>query len=316
MDDDDGSTIRCMKCKKPAITFIRYSGAHLCEEHFNGFVLKRLKKEIRAQEVFKDGGLIAVALSGGKDSLVTLKTLLSITSDHRGVEIEAILIDEGIADYRPSSIKIAKDVCKQLGVKLHIVGFSEINGMQLDAIVDKISDISPCALCGVFRRAALNKVAKDIGAKRIATGHNLDDLAQSIFMNVLNSDMDKLFRLGPHQRVIPGLIPRVYPLRTIPEKEVLLYAMLNKIPVHSQECPYSLQATRGRYRDVISQLEMDNPGTKHSLLNFHKNLVKLRPRKKEVNIQIECSQCSEPAATELCKRCEYQGRIDNVQVTD
>jgi uncharacterized protein (TIGR00269 family) len=143
----------------------------------------------------------------------------------------------------------------------------------------------------------------------MATGHNLDDLAQSVLMNVLGSDMDKLFRLGPHKRVIPGLVPRVFPLRTIPEKEVLLHAILTGVPLHDRECPYSEHATRGKYRDVLSRLETQSPGTKHSLLTFHEDLMKLRPEGPGGAANAVCSACGEPAAAPVCKRCRYLGII-------
>ncbi len=300
---NDGTN--CIKCGRPSATFIRYSGSHLSEEHFNVFLEKRVKKEIRLQGLFSPGGIIAVAITGGKDSVVTLRCLSEIARDHRDITIKAIIVDEGIDGYRPSSVLIAKQVCKEMDVELHEASFRELFGLSLDEIVKLVPDVNPCAVCGVFRRYALNTAARDMGAQKIATGHNLDDLAQSIFMNVLNSDLDKLRRLGPHTRVIPGLIPRSYPLRTVPEKEVLLYALLNGLPLHSSECPYSLQATRGRYRDILAQLEMDSPGTKHSLLNFHRSMMEQCIPPDARGERQNCSECGEPAASDECKKCHY-----------
>ena len=71
---------------------------------------------------------------------------------------------------------------------------------------------------------------KEVGAKYLATGHNLDDMAQSVMMNFVRGDVERLARLGPHNIVQPGMIPRINPLRTLPEKESLLYAMLSAYP--------------------------------------------------------------------------------------
>lgn len=311
---NNGSSV-CQKCKRPSVTFIRYSGAHLCREHFIEFFMKRVKREIRQQEAFQGGGRIAVAVSGGKDSLVTLKTLGEIANEHRGVDVEAIIVDEGIKGYRPESMKIARDACRDWGVKLHEITFKELAGFPLDDLVPEVTDINPCALCGVFRRSGLNEAAKKIGADKLATGHNLDDIAQSILMNVLNSDMEKLFRLGPHKNTIPGLIPRFYPLRSIPEKEVLLYALLNEIPIHSKECPYSVTATRGRYRDVLARLEMGSPGTKHSLLTFHSTLMDLTDKARPKGEQGMCEICNEPATSNVCMRCNYKRHIEKILET-
>lgn len=301
----------CLKCGKEPVVHIRYSGAHLCKEHFCEFFLKRVKKEIRAQELLRKDGTIAVALSGGKDSLVALKVLKDIIREHRGIDVKAVLIDEGIAGYRPESIDIAKKHCEEWDVDLTIVPFLELVGHTLDEVVERIKEPSPCALCGVFRRYGLNDAAKDMGAVKIVTGHNLDDLAQSVIMNVLGGDLDKLLRLGPHTRVIEGFIPRAFPLRTIPEREILLYALLNGITIHTKECPYSVTATRGRYRDVLSRLEMDSPGTRHSLINLH-NQLRARLVETEGSIEMPiCPDCSEPASGGTCKKCQYLKLLEN-----
>src|SRR3989475_2579400 len=84
----------------------------------------------------------------------------------------------------------------------------------------------------------------------VATGLNLDDTAQSILMNVARGDVEKLARMGPHETRQPGLVPRIQPLRMIPEKEVYLYALLRGIEFHDATCPYAERAQRGRFRDI------------------------------------------------------------------
>jgi len=173
--------------------------------------------------------------------------------------------------------------------------------------------MKPCAICGVFRRYGMNQVAKEHGASRLATGHNLDDLAQSILMNVATGDLEKLFRLGPHLSPVGGLVPRFFPLRSIPEKEILLYAMTNGIPFRSSECPYADTATRGRYRDVLMLLEDRDPGTRHSLLNFHQSLMERSSEMRKDLTVVRCRSCNEPSAGTECKRCQYLRRIVQIR---
>ena len=97
-------------------------------------------------------------------------------------------------------------------------------------------------------------------------------MSQSILMNFVNSDMKKLARLGPHMKIQPGLVPRMLPLRTIPEKENALYAILKAIKYHDGECPYAINAVRGVFRDIIDELEEKNPGTRHSILNSYDSI--------------------------------------------
>ncbi|MBO5547593.1 MAG: tRNA 2-thiocytidine biosynthesis protein TtcA, partial [Candidatus Methanomethylophilaceae archaeon] len=220
--------MKCDQCNAEAVTFIRYNGMHLCAQDFSRFVEKRVKREIRKQIKVYPGDNIAVAVSGGKDSMVTLKLISDVFGPRNKVTVHAIVIDEGIDGYRPPSVEIVRKFCEGTDIQFHLRSFSEL-GVTMDAIAPLSRDSSPCTYCGVFRRRLMNDEARKIGAKYLATGHNLDDMAQSIMMNFVRGDVERLARMGPHERVQPGLIPRFLPLRLIPEKESLLYALVNDI---------------------------------------------------------------------------------------
>jgi uncharacterized protein (TIGR00269 family) len=293
----------CDKCTKPAVTFIRYSGAHLCKTHFNEFFEKRVKKEMRKQFRLQNNEVVALAVSGGKDSVVMMHVLHDILKDRKDLEFHAITVDEGIEGYRPESIEYAKKSAEDLGIPLHIVTFSDLMGTTMDEIFKLPIKTTPCSYCGVFRRKALNTKAKELGATRLATGLNLDDTAQSILMNLLRGDVAKLARLGPHKKIQEGLVPRIQPLRLIPEKECYLYAMLNKIEFYDGECPYSERALRGKYRDILNTLEKDNPGTRHALLQSYDSITDALMNYYPPAELNECQECKEPTLSELCKSC-------------
>lgn len=300
--------LKCDKCKNNSVISVRYSGAHLCKKHFNDFFERRVKKEIRKQCDLKKGSKIAVALSGGKDSTVAMYMVHKIFLDRKDISIEAILVDEGIANYRPYSIKIAKKNCKNLGIPLHIVTFSGYIGKTMDEIVESGKDIGkdifPCTYCGVFRRYCLNKKAKEIGASVLATGHNLDDTSQSIMMNLLKGDVEKLARLGPHNKIQKGLIPRIEPLRIIPEAETYLYALLNKIEIHGHEhCPYAAKAQRNEYRKILYDLEKTTPGTRHAIVSSYDQLRGIIQKKYSPAKLRLCKECGEPTLQTYCKTC-------------
>ena len=88
----------------------------------------------------------------------------------------------------------------------------------------------------MLRKNILNKAARELGADKIAIGHNLDDESQTILMNYMRGDIGRLKRMIPGT-IQKGMIPRIKPLRSIPEKEVALYAFLNGLPVSMDECP-------------------------------------------------------------------------------
>ncbi|MDD1743950.1 MAG: tRNA 2-thiocytidine biosynthesis TtcA family protein, partial [Methanomassiliicoccales archaeon] len=244
----------CSRCNRESVTYIRYNGAHLCEEHFLQYVERRAKKEVRQQVDLNGVRKLAVALSGGKDSSVALYVLVESLRHRPGLEILAITVDEGISGYRPNTMLKAIELTSRLGVEHHIVSFKDAIGKEMDEIAKVTSERGACSYCGVLRRRCMNSLARDLGAEVLATGLNLDDTAQSILMNFTRGDVERLARLGPHAKVQPGLIPRIQPLRLIPENETYLYALLRELPFSDDECPYADSALRNEYREIVNKL--------------------------------------------------------------
>ena len=294
----------CSRCHRDAVIFVRYGGFHLCRQHFNDFVLKRVKQELRRQ--FRlEKMTIAVGVSGGKDSILTLYMLHEIFRDNPTVELAAICVDEGISGYRENSIPYVQRHTAALGVPLHLVSFLDVVGHRLDEIAPHTGEKTPCSYCGVFRRLCLNSTAKKIGAKYLAVGLNLDDVAQTILMNLARADIKKLARLGPHKIVKEGLVPRILPLRVIPEREAFLYCVLNGLDFHHGECPYAPEAHRGLFRDLLGTLEQNTPGTRHAFLKSYDALHDCILQKEPPASLKRCVECGEPASGELCQSCSF-----------
>jgi uncharacterized protein (TIGR00269 family) len=157
----------------------------------------------------------------------------------------------------------------------------------------------------VLRKNLLNKTARELGADKLAIGHNLDDESQTIMMNYLRGDMDRLKRMIPNAKQ-PGLVMRIKPLRSIPEKEVALYAFLNGLPVSMDECPYAGEALRNEIREMINNYEVKHPGTKYSLLGGFETISEaLRCADTEI---IMCRICGEPGSEAVCKTCRLLGK--------
>ncbi|MGA1792742.1 MAG: ATP-binding protein [Thermoplasmatota archaeon] len=298
-------TAACDRCRRPSVIFIRYSGQHLCTDHFLDLIRRRVRKEIRVQRLLAKRKVIGVAVSGGKDSLLALRLIHEIVEPFKDKEIVAITIDEGIEGYRPSSVGIAEKVAGDLGVRWELSDFRDLFGKDLDTMV-RDSEHGPCTICGILRRQALNRAAVRTGSEVLLTGHNLDDMAQTVLMNVLGADIQRFARMGPHLDPIPGFVPRGMPLRTTPETETYLAAHLLDIVLHDVECPYSVTAQRGVFRDLLLKAERETPGTRHSLLSFHE---KVSPLIGKMNSETEkCPGCGEPIIKseeeKLCKACK------------
>ncbi len=264
---------------------------------------RRVKREIRKQIDVERGDKIAVAVSGGKDSMVALKMLSSVFNGVNGVEVHAITIDEGIEGYRPPSVDIVRRFCEQNDVVFHLRSFSEL-GVTMDAIAPVSGSSSPCTYCGVFRRMLMNEEARNIGARYLATGHNLDDAAQSIMMNFVRGDVERLARMAPHKHVQPGLIPRFMPLREIPEKETLLYALVSGMEFWDGVCPYWEAALRNQYRSIVDDLEDRSPGARFGILSsFDQIRPMLWSNMPQSNLH-PCPRCGEPTVGDSCKSCQ------------
>lgn len=296
--------LRCDKCERESVVFIRYSGAHLCGTHFCDLVERRAKQELRRQVDLKNRGTkIAVAVSGGKDSTVALHLVHRILRDRKDLELCAVTVDEGIDGYRDTSLPIVARNCKRLGVEHIVVSFRDSFGITMDEIGESANPLAPCSYCGVLRRTAMNRAAREWGASHLATGLNLDDTAQSILMNFSRGDIERLARLGPHKRIQNLLVPRIQPLRTIPESETLLYALVMKLEFHDLECPYAPEALRNSFRSIVSQLEDRYPGTRHSILKSYDELIPALERLYPPSSLRTCS-CGEPTMATKCKACE------------
>ncbi len=292
----------CIKCHQEAVTYIRYNGSHLCDEHFLQYVEKRAKKEVR-QQIDLDGiSRLAVALSGGKDSSVALCILVQALSHRPDLKIFAITVDEGIGGYRPKTIEKAIELTARLGVEHRLISFKDEVGKDMDEIVRATSEKGACTYCGVLRRRCMNSLARELGAQVLATGLNLDDTAQSILMNFTRGDVERLARLGPHSKVQPGLIPRIQPLRLVPENETYLYALLKGLPFSDDECPYADSALRNEYREIVNKLEDRHPGTKHSIVSSYDGI---KPMLMEAYppADLERCPCGEPTSNEKCMSC-------------
>jgi uncharacterized protein (TIGR00269 family) len=304
--------VRCDRCAEEAVTLIRYSGAHLCASHFSEFVERRVKREIRRQIRISGPTRIASALSGGKDSSVATYLLHKILGRRRDVELVAVTVDEGIRGYRPESIECAEALCRDLGLEHRIITYTELVGWDMDSVVQADPGTIPCSYCGVFRRKALNVLARQADADYVATGLNLDDTVQTILMNLARADLDKLARMGPHDNIQPGLVPRVQPLRTIPDKEVYLYALLNGIRFYDGICPYAERGLRSRYREVVYLLEQDSPGTRYALLSSYDSIKPLLAERYPPAQLSSCERCGEPTVDRVCQACKLADRLASV----
>ena len=297
----------CTKCGNPNVIIKKeQSGQYLCKECFIESIEKKVIKTVRKEKLLDKGDKVLVALSGGKDSVTTLEILNSFR-ELNIIDICAVTVDEGIDNYRQDGVDIAIRHAERLGIEHKVVSLKDTYGITLDEIMEKPNHKGSCSYCGVFRRTIINKAAREMGATKIATGHNLDDEVQAIMMNYLEGNTDNLTKLGAKtESKAEEFTVKIKPLREIPEREIGLYVVAKELEVHFASCPYAQQSFRGEVSEVINKLSEDHPTIKYSTLRGYdkiKNAIK-DDFKKEYS-HGRCAKCGEPAANELCKACSF-----------
>ncbi len=310
----------CTFCRRRVAVYARpYSGERLCAKCFVHSVEDKVRATISEYGMFQHDDRIMLAVSGGKDSLSLLYILAELGKRFSESSLCAVTVDEGIRGYRDEALKLAVKNCQKLGVDHIVTSFKVLFGVTLDEIVGIISKtrtrgtggLTPCAYCGVLRRQALNVVAREVGADKLATAHNLDDEAQTILLNLFHGDAVRIARINPmsterHSK----LVRRAKPLCLIPEREVAFYAYVNRIRFQRAPCPYASTALRSEMRAILDRMEDRHAGTKYTLF---RSVERIKPAldtaASEVRLR-ECRLCGEPTVGELCKPCEMLRSIN------
>ncbi len=303
----------CKNCIEKSVIKLTNNNITLCKQHFIRYFEKKVFSTIRNYKLIDKNDKIAVALSGGKDSLTVLNILNTLKNKTRGFEIEAIAIDEGIQGYRDKTLETAEKFCKENKIKLHIFSYKDEFGNTLDNFLKKTT-MKACSMCGPFRRYLLNKKSKELGFNKLVTGHNLDDEAQTIMMNYFRRNLETSARLGPITGIVKDrrFIKRIKPLYLMTEKETATYAFLKGLTSDFNECPHSTESYRGDVRDILNNFESKYPGTKHSIItSFLEILPLLREHYKNFMPINNCKICDEPCSQEICQTCKIVESLKN-----
>ncbi len=297
--------MHCARCSEPAVS----AQPRLCKEHYSSWFEKRVQETITTHRLFSRRDKVAVACSGGKDSTVLLHVLQKL-----GYDVTAVAVDEGIHPYRDENLAFLKKYCISNNIPLRVVAFRELFGMDLDDALVRSQEM-PCTLCGTFRRAALNKAAADFSV--VATGHNADDEAQTVLMNLARANTELFPRGGPVTSSTAqetnsgtrsvGFVRRVKPFYFLTEKQIMIYALLHNLATEWSECPYARRAYRDMIRELLNVYAARHPGVQQRILE-HYLAVRNRLVVEESNIVL-CESCGEPSASGLCKACRLSATL-------
>jgi uncharacterized protein (TIGR00269 family) len=275
------------------------------DEAFISSIEERAKQTISEFDLFDRDQKLLIAASGGKDSTVLLYLMKKF-----GYDVEAITINAHIGCYSDASLENLRKFCSKEGIRLHEVSLQKEFGYKLCEVMaimeEKGFNKTSCSICGTLRRYLLNKYAKELGAKILLTGHNLDDEADGMTMALFSGNLKQVARVGPVTAVnSKELVKRVKPLYFIFEDEVERYSRAKNFDVHYGWCPCSIKASRRFY----SELGI-NPEKKFNLVvnvvSRSKELKKFFRQKTELKT---CSFCEQPSSNDICQTCTILSTI-------
>lgn len=257
---------------------------------------------IQVTNLFAPGTVVAIAASGGKDSTVLAYVMKLLNERYNyGLKLVLLSIDEGITGYRDDSLDTVKQNQKDYDMPLKILSYEELYGWTMDKIVGEVGRSNNCTFCGVFRRQALDRGAEQLRVDCIATGHNADDIAETVLMNILRGDTARLSRCTNVKTSGGGTIPRVKPLKYTYEKEIVMYAHYKQLVYFSTECIFAPNAYRGHARKFLKDLEKIRPSVIMDIIHSGEQLRFSETTK--MPERIRCKRCGFVASQELCKAC-------------
>ena len=250
---------------------------------------KKTTKAIVDYHLIEDGDRVMVGLSGGKDSWALLQ-ILDILRQRAPItfSLVAVNVDSGYKEYKHDLIA---RTCEARGWEYRIehTGIGNL----IEDILDQ--DQTPCSLCARLRRGVLYRIAKEIGATKIALGHHADDFIETLLLN--------LFFAGSLKAMPAKLVSDdgesvvIRPLVFVGEDEARQYAKEAELPIIGCCCPAcgDLALQRQRVKRLLMDLEIEHPGVKQSMIKALGNVASRHLLDTRLNPPAELRALATPA---------------------
>ena len=219
-------------------------------------ILSLVRRCVDDYGMITDGETVAVGVSGGKDSVLTLAALAKLRDFHPAkFQVTAITIDSGTPgmDFTP----IAR-LCQELGVTYHLVPVP-IYEIVFTARQEK----NPCSLCAKMRRGALSTELNRLGISKIALGHHYDDAVETLLMSLFWEGRISCFQ--PVTYLDRTKVTQIRPLLYVQEREVRNAVARCGLPVVENPCPANGSTAREEMKELIAQLEPQFPNLKKKI---------------------------------------------------
>jgi len=296
--------MKCLKCGGTAVLELRRHNAAFCAPDFLDFFRNQVREAVRKYRMLDKDEHVLVAVSGGKDSLALWDVLLD-----EGYRTTGLYLDLGIFDYSVESRRKCEAFAAGRGVPLIVASVAEEVGGPVP-VIKEVTRRPPCSGCGLSKRYLMNRVALDRGIGVVATGHNLDDEAATLFGSIAHWQTDALARQSP---ALPSthakLVRRVKPLYRLSELETSAYAFLRRIDYIVEECPFAKGATSIAHKEILNRMEDASPGAKHNFLfGFLEKARAAFERTEAVELR-ECARCGQVTTGTICAFCKLADQV-------
>ena len=216
-------------------------------------MLSYVRRAVDQYHMIEEGDVIAVGVSGGKDSLALLSALAGLRRFYpKKFEVKAITLEMGYdeMDFTPVAA-----LCQKLGVEF-ITEQTDIKTVVFDIRKEE----NPCSLCANMRRGALNSTAKAHGCNKVALGHHFDDVVETVLMSLLYEGRFSCFL--PVTYLDRAGVTVIRPMVYTPESYIRSLAKRLELPIVHNPCPVDGSTKREEIKQLLRSLEHTNPGVR------------------------------------------------------
>ena len=296
--------MKCRKCGGQAVLELRRHNAAFCAGDFLEFFRNQIREAIHRYRMLERGEKVLVAVSGGKDSLALWDALIA-----DGYTTTGLYLDLGIFDYSVESRAKCEGFAAARGVPLLVSKVADEVGAPVP-VIKQVTRRPPCSGCGLSKRYLMNRAALDHGFPVVATGHNLDDEAATLFGSVMHWQTDALPRQSPAlPSTHPKLVRRVKPLYRLSERETAAYAFLRGIDYIVEECPFAAGATSIAHKEILTRMEEASPGAKHNFLFGFLDKARAAFESSQTVVLNECTRCGAVTTGTICAFCKLADQV-------
>lgn len=228
-------------------------------------IWKKFLKAINDYNLVENGDKIAIGISGGKDSLLLAKLFNELKkSKLKDFEFKAVSLNPG---FRESDLNQFKTNLEKLNIDCEIIDTN------IWKIANEKAQDYPCFLCAKMRRGILYKKVEDFGFNKLTLGHHFDDVIETTLINILYAGTTKT--MTPKVQSTSGKLELIRPLIYVREADIIDYTKKNGIRAMNCGCTIEAGKTSSKRREVkelLAELEKNNPGVKKSVFNSMKNI--------------------------------------------